>query len=58
MREKETKLEKKQVRVSHKVSGMVDALEKKLVDSDIFINTRQDVVSRAIVDLYNKEFKL
>ena len=47
----------KQVRVAPTVSKMVDKLEKKLKKSDVFINSRQDVVARAIVDLYNKEFE-
>jgi len=39
------------------VSKMVDKLEKKLTKRDVFIKSRQDVVAKAIVDLYNKEFK-
>lgn len=46
----------KQVRVTPQISKMVDKLEKKLKKTDVFINSRQDVVSRAIFDLYNKEF--
>ena len=47
----------KQVRVTPMVSKMVDKLEKKLVKTDVFINSRQDVVAKAIVDLYKKEFE-
>lgn len=46
----------KQVRVTPAVSKMVDKLEKKLTRHNIFIKSRQDVVAKAIVDLYNKEF--
>ena len=47
----------RQLRVTLQVSKMVDKLEKKLIKRDVFINTRQDVVAKAIVDLYNKEFE-
>lgn len=47
----------KQVRVTPMVSKMVDKLEKKLTKRDVFIKSRQDVVAKAIVDLYKKEFE-